>query len=209
MRLVNKLVLASTNREKLEEFQALFSAYPGIEIISADQVVRNPRGLAFAEQHETYLENALAKARLINHGSHYPALADDSGLEVDALGGKPGVRSYRYATPKAGIPQDQANIELLLKELHGKPSTARFVCTLVLIMEGIVVHATGTLEGAIVTELRGSNGFGYDPVFVPTGATKTLAEMTSLEKNAISHRAQALQKLMAQVKSHGLVFAKP
>jgi XTP/dITP diphosphohydrolase len=106
--------------------------------------------------------------------------------------------------------QDQANVELLLNEIRGAANrNARFVCTLVLLVEGIMIQATGTLEGTIADKPRGTHGFGYDPVFIPTGTNKTLAEMTADEKNAISHRAKAVHELMAQVKSHGIVFAKP
>jgi XTP/dITP diphosphohydrolase len=209
MRLVNRILLATENRNKFEEFKALFSTHPEIELLMANQVLRNTEGLKFAERYDTYLENALAKARLVNQGAHYPSLADDSGLEVEGLQGKPGVRSHRYATPKAGLSQDQANVEFLLKELSGKSRNAKFVCTLALLVEGILIHATGTLEGTIAETPRGTNGFGYDPIFIPNGSNKTLAEMTETEKNAISHRFQALQNLMTQVKQHGIVFAKP
>lgn len=210
MRLSNQIVLATLNRGKYEEFCALMKAYPEIELFMADQLVRNPAGLQFVEQHSTYWENAAAKARLINQASHYPALADDSGLEVAALEGRPGVRSHRFATPKAGMSQDEANNQHLLSELKSaKDRSARFVCCLTLVIEGILLHATGTLEGTLLEKPRGSHGFGYDPLFVPTGETRTLAEMTSEEKNVISHRAKALHQLMSQVKAHGIVFAKP
>lgn len=221
MRLSNKILLATLNRDKFEEFRTLFSAYPDIELVMADQLLRNPEKLALVETHDTYLENAVAKARLANTGSHYPSLADDSGLEVDALGGKPGVRSHRFASlshagkpgspsPQAGLSQDLANIQKLMTELAGKPSrSARFVCTLALLIEGIMIHATGVLEGTITDTPRGTNGFGYDPVFVPKGSSRTFAEMTDAEKNMISHRAKALHELMAKVKNHGIVFAKP
>jgi XTP/dITP diphosphohydrolase len=209
MRLSNKVLLATQSCDKYEEFCALFTAYPEIHLVMARDVLRNVEGLRFVETHNTYLENAVAKARLINQGAHYPSLADDSGLEVLALEGKLGVRSHRYAPPKAGISQDQANNELLLKELTGKTRDARFVCTLALLIEGILIHATGTLDGTIAEAPRGSHGFGYDPLFIPKGQSKTLAEMSASEKNAISHRAKALQELMAQVKKHGIVFAKP
>lgn len=210
MRLSNKILLATLNRDKFEEFRTLYSAYPDIELVMADQLLRNPQKLGLVETHDTYLENALAKARLANQGSHYPSLADDSGLEVDALGGKPGVRSHRYASFQAGLSQDQANIQKLMTELAGKPTrAARFVCTLVLLIEGIMIHATGVLEGTITDTPRGTNGFGYDPVFVPKGSSRTFAEMTDAEKNMISHRAKALHELMAKVKNHGIVVAKP
>ncbi len=210
MRLSNKIVLASLNREKFEEMQALLAAYPQVELAQASEFIRNADKLAYVERYDTYFENAVAKARLANAGCHYTSLADDSGLEVEALNGKPGVRSHRYASPKAGFTQDQANVELLLSEIRGAATrNARFVCTLVLLVEGIMIQATGTLEGTIADKPRGTHGFGYDPVFIPAGTNKTLAEMTSDEKNAISHRAKAVHDLMAQIKSHGIVFAKP
>lgn len=209
MRLSNRIVVATTNRDKLEEFRSLFAPWPEIELIPASDVVRNSDRLGFAERFDTYLDNAVAKARLANMGCHYPCLADDSGLEVEGLGGKPGVRSHRYATPRAGLTQDQANNELLLKELAGKPRDARFVCTLAFMIEGILLHANGALEGQIADKPAGALGFGYDPLFLPKGSSKTLAEMTNIEKNAISHRAKAVQELMNQVRAHGIVFAKP
>lgn len=210
MRLSNKIVVATTNRDKFEEFKALFSAYPEIELIRMDEIVRNAGQLKFVEQYDTYLENVVAKARLANQATHYPVLADDSGLEVEALNWGPGVRSARFAKAKPGLTQDQANNELLLKELSGKPSrNARFVCTLALIVEGVLLNATGILEGAMAEAPRGTNGFGYDPLFVPRGSNKSFAEMTDGEKNAISHRAKALHELMNQIKQHGLLLAKP
>lgn len=210
MRLVNRIVLATTNRNKIEEFQSLFADHSGIELLAADQIMRNADKLGFAERHSTYAENASAKARLANTGCHYPILADDSGLEVAGLEGRPGVHSHRYAPPKAGLTQDQANIELLLDELgRERPRDARFICTLVLCIEGLTIQATGTVDGTIALEQRGGMGFGYDPVFIPKGSNKTFAEMTAREKNAISHRARAVQGLMEQVKLHGIVFAKP
>lgn len=183
--------------------------YPELEVVPAEEVIRNARNLQFAERHETYLENAVAKARLANQASHYPILADDSGLEVTALEGKPGVRSHRYATPKPHLSQDQANVELLLQELKGKSRDGKFVCTLVLLIEGIMLQSTGILEGQITETPRGSRGFGYDPIFIPKEAQKTLAEMTPGEKNLISHRAKGFNDLMAQVKTHGILLAKP
>jgi XTP/dITP diphosphohydrolase len=209
MRLSNRIVVATQNRDKIDEFRSLFAPWPEIELVPASDFLRNADRIQFAERFDTYLDNAVAKARLANAGSHYPSLADDSGLEVEGLGGKPGVRSHRYATPKAGLSQDQANNDLLMRELSGKPRDARFVCTLALVIEGILLHATGTLEGQIAEKASGTHGFGYDPLFIPKGSSKTLAEMTSIEKNAISHRAKAVQDLMNQVRAHGIVFAKP
>src|ERR1700758_2201566 len=117
MRLSNKILLATNNRDKFEEFKSLVAAYPEIDLALAGDVLRNTDKLRFVETHDTYLENAVAKARFVNLGAHYPALGDDSGIEVLALEGKLGVRSQRYAPAKAGMTQDQANNELLLKEL--------------------------------------------------------------------------------------------
>lgn len=220
MRHSNKIVLASMNPDKFKEFSALLSAYPEVELVPAEGLIRNPEKLAFVETHDTYLENAIAKARLANTGSHYPSLADDSGLEAEGLDGKPGVRSHRFAKIQVGvgpgavsrISQDKANMDLLLQELKARPGAsrnARFVASLALMIEGILVHSTGVLEGTIIDQPRGTHGFGYDPIFVPKGSQKTLAEMTEQEKNAISHRAKALHDLMAQVKARGIVFARP
>lgn len=213
MRLANKILLATMNPDKYREFSALFKAYPQIELVPAEGLIRNPEKLAFAEVYKTYAENANAKARLANMASHYPALADDSGLEVEALGGRPGVQSHRYAKLAPGAArssQDQANNELLLSELKGKNDRgAKFVCSLALCIEGILIQATGTLEGTILEQPRGTLGFGYDPLFLPKDCSKTLAEMTEAEKNEISHRARAVNELMAQIKARGIVFAKP
>jgi XTP/dITP diphosphohydrolase len=209
MRLVKQVLLATENRGKFDEFKTLFTSYPEVDLRMANQFLRNTEGLQFVERYDTYLENALAKARFVNQGAHYPSLADDSGLEVEALGGKPGVRSHRYASPKAGLTQDEANTQLMLKEVAGKSRSAKFTCTLAFLVEGILLHATGTLEGTIADAPRGTHGFGYDPIFIPKGSSKTLAEMTQAEKNAISHRAVALKLLMDQIRQNGIVIAKP
>jgi XTP/dITP diphosphohydrolase len=210
MRLSNRLVLASLNRHKFEEFKSILSAYPEIELIQAERLLRNPEGLKYAEHYNTYLENAVAKARLVNLGTHYPSLADDSGLEVLALEGKPGVKSHRYAPAKQGFTQDEANNERLLTELRGKGQReARFTCTVALVIEGILLHATATLDGSIADSPRGEHGFGYDPLFIPRGADRTLAQMSAAEKNQISHRAKAIHDLISQIKRHGIAFAKP
>jgi XTP/dITP diphosphohydrolase len=205
----------SLNSGKFQEFQDLLKTYPEIELVTAEGKVRNAEKLAFAEKYSTYLENAVAKGRLCNHGSHYPSLADDSGIEASALEGKPGVFSHRYAKLPPGtfasrVNQDKANIDLLLKEMKGESDrSARFVSTLAIVMEGILIHATAKLEGTLTEEPRGTHGFGYDPIFIPQGSTKTLAEMSISEKNALSHRKKALDMLMLEVKARGIVFVKP
>jgi XTP/dITP diphosphohydrolase len=212
MRASNIIVLASTNRHKYEEFESLFKKYPELKIAPIQDYIRNSDKLALVETSDQYFENALAKARTCNHGCHYPSLADDSGLEVMALEGRPGVRSNRFSTPKLGQTQDQANIEKLLLELKNTPTsqrTARFVCHLALVMEGTLFHSVGILEGTIAHEPRGIEGFGYDPIFIPQGSDKTLAEMNPVQKNKISHRALAVEKLMQELVAKEIVFAKP
>lgn len=209
MRVSNKIVIATANNGKFDEFKALFRVYPEIQPAMGSEIIRNISKLGRAEIYDTYLENAIAKARLANLACHYPVLADDSGLEVDALGGKPGVHSARYAPFQPHLTQDQANTQLLLKEIGTGPRTARFVCTLVLLIEGIMLQSTGVMEGTIADAPKGTQGFGYDPVFIPRGSTRHLAEMSDDEKNAISHRAQALHALMTQIKANGIVLTKP
>lgn len=216
MRLAKQLVLASNNVDKFKEFESLLKPYPGIELVRPTGLIRNADKIAAVETHSTYLENAIAKARLANQGCHYPSLADDTGLEVLALEGRPGVRSHRYAklAPQVGgssrEAQDQANRDLLLKEMSSAANrSARFVTVLALIVEGILIHAEGVLEGTIATAPRGMGGFGYDPLFIPKDSQKTLGEMTEMEKNAISHRARAIEALMLQVQTRGIVIAKP
>lgn len=213
MRTSNKIVLASMNVDKFREMTALLRPYPELELVSPEGLLSNADKIGFVETGSTYLENSAAKARLVNHGCHYPALADDSGIEIDALGGKPGIHSHRYVKISgypSKISQDRANIEKILEEMKGKTNReARFVSTLVLVIEGIMLHATGVLEGTITESPRGEMGFGYDPIFIPKGHSRTLGEMSEDEKNSISHRALALAQIMEQVKSHGIQFAKP
>ena len=212
MRASHRIILASTNHDKWLEFKALLKPYGDLELVIASDVIRNSDKLALVEKHDTYVENAVAKARLANHGSHYPALADDTGLEVQALEGRPGVKTHRYALPKAGQSQDEANLEKLLQELKGVPAekrVARFVTSLAFVVEGISVISTGSVDGTIAESPRGSNGFGYDPLFVPKGQSRTLAEMSDDEKNSLSHRAVALKELFAQIEAKGVVFVKP
>ena len=212
MRNSNIVVLASTNRHKFEEFSTLFKKYPEIEIAPVADFIRNSDKLGLVETSDHYYDNAIAKARTCNQGCHYPSLADDSGLEVDALNGRPGARSHRYAIPKAGQTQDQANILKMLEELKGVPAekrTARFVCHLALVIEGILVHAIGTIEGTIANEPSGDDGFGYDPIFIPKGYHQTLAQVGAEVKNKISHRALAVDHLMEEIRQREIVLAKP
>jgi XTP/dITP diphosphohydrolase len=188
-----KFVLATFNRDKAAELQALL-ALPGAEIVPlADW----PGASAPEETGATLLENARIKAHAALALTGLPAIADDTGLEVDALGGAPGVRAARYAGPGASYAD---NVTKLLAELAGVPAArraARFRTSCVACFPGgREVSAEGVLEGAIGTEQVGNNGFGYDPVFIlPDG--RTLAQLSSEEKNRDSHRSRAIRALAA------------
>jgi XTP/dITP diphosphohydrolase len=190
-----KAVLASGNAGKVREFAQLLAARD-IEVIPQT-------ALAIASVEETgatFRDNALLKARHAAVLSGLAALADDSGIEVDALGGRPGVRSARYAGEGA---TDADNIALLLRELADVPAQrrgARYRCALVFLRDAADVHpvvADGVWEGRILSAPRGSGGFGYDPIFQPAGLSLAVAELPAQQKNLISHRAQALRALLA------------
>jgi XTP/dITP diphosphohydrolase len=152
----------------------------------------------------TFVENALLKARHAARATGLPALADDSGLAVDALGGAPGVHSARYAGPRAS---DDANVAKLLQELEAVPPGrrhARFLCVLVALQHAddpAPLIATGEWRGEIATAASGAGGFGYDPVFVDPRLGRTAAALTAAEKNAVSHRGRALARLIADLPS--------
>ena len=191
-----KFVLATFNRDKARELEALL-AIPGVEILSLSEfpLVASPE-----ETGATLLENAVLKAEAARRATGLAAIADDTGLEVLALGGAPGVHAARFAGPRASYAD---NVRVLLERLHGvpparRPACFRTVCAAVL-ADGTRVVGEGVLEGRIVESPRGANGFGYDPVFEPSGSDRTLAEMTSEEKNAISHRARAVRALARQL----------
>jgi len=212
MRKVSTIVLATTNRHKLEEIQSLMKGQASVELVPADTILANADKLGLVEKFNSYAENVAAKARACNHGCHYPSLADDSGLEVPALGNTPGVRSHRFATPKAGQSQDEANNAKLLEQMRaitGEQRAARFVCHMALVMEGLLLQSVGVCEGTIITDYRGQGGFGYDPLFIPNGYSQTFAELGPDVKNKISHRAIAVQNLLEEIKKYGIVLAKP
>ncbi len=186
------LVLATRNEGKVRELKALLSDLP-LEIKSLKDYPEAPEVL---ETGQTFFENAFQKAREIANALGELALADDSGLEVDALGGRPGVFSARYAGPKA---TDEENYRKLLEELREVPPekrTARFRCVIVVYHpSGHWLKTEGTWEGLIATEPRGEHGFGYDPVFLIPELGKTAAEVPPEVKNQMSHRAKALAQL--------------
>jgi XTP/dITP diphosphohydrolase len=192
-----KIVLASGNRGKLRELSALLSPL-GHELLAQDALgIESP-----PETGDTFAANAMIKARHAAGIAGCAALADDSGLEVDALDGRPGVRSARFAGEDA---TDEQNLVKLLSDMQDVPDarrTARFQCVIVLVRsaaDASPLIASGTWEGRITRSPRGSHGFGYDPVFVPAGLAVTSAELDPAEKNVRSHRAQALRALVAKL----------
>jgi XTP/dITP diphosphohydrolase len=185
-----EMVVATRNRKKIAEIARMLAG-SGLSALSLDQVPGCPEVVEDAPDFEG---NALKKAREICAFSGRPALADDSGLVVDALGGAPGVYSARYAGEDA---TDMDNNRKLLKGLEGVPPekrTARFVCVMAYVTPGGEERTfTGDCEGSIGFANRGESGFGYDPLFVPDGHKKTFAEMTGDEKDSMSHRGRALR----------------
>jgi XTP/dITP diphosphohydrolase len=194
------LVLGSANPGKLRELRAILAGVP-VELVGLAEAGRG-RPPAVEETGETFLENALAKARAYAAWSGLATVADDSGLEVDALGGAPGVRSARYAGPGAS---DRANLDKLLAALAGVPPerrTARFRCAAVLVDPGVGEwHAEAAWEGRLLEAPRGGGGFGYDPVFLPDGWDRTSAEVDQATKDAASHRGRAFRRLRPAIEA--------
>jgi XTP/dITP diphosphohydrolase len=202
------IVVASRNQGKLAEYKRMFDqleiCLQSLDEAGVGDEVRLP------EDGDTFVANALSKTKALHRITGGWALGDDSGLEVDALGGAPGVFSARYAGAKEASGRDQANLEKLLTELQGVPEperTARFVCVIVLAgPQEEILTATGRCEGRIAFSPRGVSGFGYDPVFVPEGYERTMAELSMDEKNRISHRGRALAELVRMIRSQKQVL---
>ena len=185
------LVLATHNPDKQTEMNAVLSDL-GLDVIGLDQY---PEIDDIPENGTTLLENALIKARAVHLKTGFPALADDTGLEVDALHGAPGVYSARFAGEDATY---QDNVKKLLSVMAGvskQNRTARFRTVVALIDSDTELWTEGIIEGLITREQRGAGGFGYDPIFEAVDTGKTFSEMSAAQKNEISHRARALQKM--------------
>jgi XTP/dITP diphosphohydrolase len=191
------LVLASHNPGKLGELRTLLADLPWRLRSAADFEPGEPEETA-----STFVENALIKARHVAAATGLPALADDSGLVVDALGGQPGVLSARYAGAGAS---DAANVQRLLaatESLEGAARACRFVCVIVLLrsaVDPVPLIAEGIWNGRVLRIPRGSGGFGYDPVFLDAASGRSAAELSAEQKNAVSHRGQALRQLRARL----------
>lgn len=198
MKKINKLVLATGNLHKVQEVQEWFRPFQ-VEIVPLSEYSREMP----AETGSTFAENAYIKARYGYEVSGLPTLADDSGLEVDALQGGPGVYSARYAGEGA---TDADNNRKLLAELKGiSARTARFRCAMALVLGEVTIQGEGTCEGIILAEPKGNGGFGYDPLFWLPQQGRSMAELSQEEKNEISHRARALADVAEKLLAGGLV----
>lgn len=200
---MSRIVLASNNPRKLVELRRTFeSTGTPVEVVGLAEVSDAP---APAETGTTFVENALIKARAAARDTGLPALADDSGLEVDALNRMPGIRSARWSGPQAN---DERNLRLLLEQtfdLAPERRRGRFVCAMAFVdPDGTQITKVATMEGRVISEARGANGFGYDPMFVPDAqpGNLTSAEMTAEDKDAISHRGQAVRAIVPAVVVH-------
>lgn len=189
---MKKLIIATKNKGKAKEFVSLFSPL-GYDVLTLLDI---EGAIDVEETGTTFEENAILKAEALCQEYNSMVIADDSGLIIDALDGRPGVYSARYAGEEKS---DEANIDKVLEELKDVPTenrTARFYCALaVALPQQETVTVSGTVEGMIGTERQGENGFGYDPIFYIPSLDKTMAQLNPEEKNAISHRANALKNL--------------
>ncbi|MGI8679373.1 MAG: RdgB/HAM1 family non-canonical purine NTP pyrophosphatase [Jatrophihabitans sp.] len=193
-----RVLLASRNPKKLDELRRIFApALADLEVVGLDDVEHYDE---VPESGATFAENALIKAREGYRHTGLPTVADDSGLAVDALNGMPGVLSARWA---GGHGDDEANLRLVLSQVRDVPDErlgAVFACSVAYVAGGgVEIMTAGRMPGRLVRDPRGTNGFGYDPIFVPDGQAVTSAELDSSEKDAISHRGQALRALADQL----------
>jgi XTP/dITP diphosphohydrolase len=208
-----KLLIATRSHHKLSEIREILSDVPGLSLVGLEDVglPATPEEDAI-EAFDTFEENSLAKAVHFHERSGLPTAADDSGLEVDALGGAPGVRSKRFAPlpgELSGEARDQANNDHLLRLLDGVPMerrTARYVCVVTLVEgSGKPLTLRGESAGRIALAPSGSGGFGYDPLFVHSGLNRTFGDATPEEKHARSHRGEAFRKLALHLRARGRV----
>lgn len=194
-----KIVVATKNAHKVKELSDML-ALDGLSLVTLSDMGFTGE---IEENGSTFAENALIKARTAARLYGLPALADDSGLCVDALDGEPGIYSARYASTDGENASDAANVEKLLEKLKSIPSgerTARFVCAIALVTpDGSEKVVTGACEGVITSEVRGKGGFGYDPVFYYVPYCKTFGEATEEEKNKVSHRANAVRLIREEL----------
>lgn len=190
------IVISSTSKPKIAEIKQILARLP-VTLLTKDDVGGWPE---IEETGDSYLANARLKALKVLEITGLAALADDSGIEVDALQGAPGVRSARFAGDGATDAQNNAKLVSSLIEVPDELRTARYRCVILLALpDGREMSSIGTCEGRITTHASGDAGFGYDPWFMPSGETRTMAELTPQEKHSISHRGKALRGLVAQL----------
>ncbi|HTJ80295.1 MAG TPA: RdgB/HAM1 family non-canonical purine NTP pyrophosphatase [Polyangiaceae bacterium] len=196
------VVLATHNRGKIQELRALLAELP-IEVLSIVDVL--PQHAMPVEDGATFAENAFIKARDAAIATGLVAIADDSGLEVDALGGRPGVRSARFARENATDAENNAALLTALQEIDETGRTARFRCVIAVVDPYVDLdkpaYFEGRCEGIVARSGRGESGFGYDPLFVVAGTDKTFAEIPDAEKNALSHRGKAARALLPHMRA--------
>jgi XTP/dITP diphosphohydrolase len=193
-----ELIIASQNQNKLVEFKKILG--DKINLFSLSDIGLNQE---IPENEKTIKKNAMFKAKFVNTQTGKNVFADDTGLEIDSLNGEPGVYSARYS----GVDRSSdKNIELVLRKLKNKANrNSRFKTIISLIIDGKSVNFEGVVEGKITEEKRGSNGFGYDPIFQPNGYSSTFGEMSLKEKNKISHRSIAINKMVQYLKENNLL----
>jgi len=185
------LLIATRNSKKKRELQTILGSWD-VKLLSLDDIEEMPE---IEEDGATFTENATKKAKTISALSGLITLADDSGLEVDALGGAPGIFSARFAGIDADDEKNNRKLLTLMQDIKEVNRSARFVCVIAIATpEGIVQTAQGVCTGKIELARRGQGGFGYDPLFIPSGFSESLAELSDAEKNKISHRGKALQE---------------
>ena len=195
-----EIVLATTNTGKVAEIEEIMSGLP-IRFLTKRDVNDWP---PIAETGESYLENALIKARALAEATGKAALADDSGIEVDALDGAPGIRSARFSGPGATDAQNNSTLAELMRDVPVDSRSARYRCVAVMVMpDGTEITAEGTCEGSIAMDPAGTGGFGYDPWFIPLGYEHTFGQLSAGTKHAISHRGKALRQLVEKLKEAG------
>ena len=197
---MKKIVLATANTHKVIEFQRILGELlPGLELTASSDFSKVP---VIEETGATFAENALLKAKVINEFTKLPAIADDSGLVVAALNGAPGIFSARYAGINA---TDQENVAKLISDIENIDDSlleASFECAIAIVdrVQNLELIVQGQMPGRVIKQVRGANGFGYDPMFIPQGFSKTAAELSDQDKDKISHRGIALRKMSGILK---------
>lgn len=196
--MAHKLLIATRNKHKKNELEAILAGWE-VQVLSLDDIPGVPE---IVEDGATFAENAVKKARTTADLSGYITLADDSGLEVDALGGAPSIFSARFGGPEADDATNNHKLLYLLRDIVPDQRTARFVCVIAVAIPGGEMHTVrGVCEGHIADCGQGQGGFGYDPLFIPQGFNLTFAQLSEAEKNQISHRGQALLQALPYLRT--------